>query len=98
MELTDLRHFRNVATTGSFGRGAALSFVTAPAVSKSVRKLEDELGVRLFARTTRRVTLTPEGRVLLDHATRVFHQLEALRLDLSGRKDAVEGELRIGAM
>lgn len=97
MELTDLRHFRHVATTGSFSRGAALSFVTTPAVSKSVRKLEDELGVRLFERTTRRVTLTPEGRALLERTTRVFHELDALRDELRGT-DELRGELRIGAM
>ncbi|MDQ3034728.1 MAG: LysR family transcriptional regulator [Myxococcota bacterium] len=98
MELTDLRHFSNVALAGSFSRGAALSHVTAPAVSKSVRKLEDELGVRLFERTTRRVALTPEGRALVDRCARIFGELDSLRAELDGREGAVEGELRIAAM
>jgi DNA-binding transcriptional LysR family regulator len=98
MELTDLRHFQNVARAGSFGRGAKASHVTAPAVSKSVRKLEEELGVRLFARTTRRVALTPEGRSLLERCTRVFAELDDLSATLAGRQGVIEGELRIGAM
>lgn len=98
VELTDLRHFANVARAGSFGRGAALSHVTAPAVSKSIRKLEDELGVKLFARTTRHVALTAEGRALLERCTRVFHELDEARVELSGRAATVGGELRIGAM
>ncbi len=98
MELTDLRHFQNVARAGSFGRGAAASHVTAPAVSKSIRKLEAELGVRLFTRTTRRVALTAEGRVLLERCTRVFSELDGIGATLAGRGSAIEGELRVGAM
>lgn len=98
MELTDLRHFQNVARAGNFGRGAAASHVTAPAVSKAIRKLEDELGVRLFTRTTRRVALTAEGRSLLDRCTRVFAELDGLGTALAGREGVIEGEVRIGAM
>jgi DNA-binding transcriptional LysR family regulator len=98
VELTDLRHFQNVARTASFTRGAAASHVTAPAVSKSIKKLEDELGARLFSRTTRRVALTPEGRRLLERCTRIFHEVDAARVELQGRTEAIDGELRIGAM
>jgi DNA-binding transcriptional LysR family regulator len=98
MELTDLRHFANVADAGSFSRGAVLSHVTTPAVSKSVRKLEDELDVRLFERTTRRVALTAEGRSLLERVTRIFGELDSLRAELEGRAGKIEGELRIAAM
>jgi DNA-binding transcriptional LysR family regulator len=97
MELTDLRHFRNVARAGSFTRGARASFVTPPAVSKSIRKLEDELGVPLFARTTRRVALTHEGTALLARCDRIFDELDDLRASLSA-STAIEGDLRIGAM
>jgi DNA-binding transcriptional LysR family regulator len=98
MELTDLRHFSNVAVAGSFSRGAKLSHVTTPAVSKSIRKLEGELGARLFERTTRRVVLTPSGRQLLARCERIFADLDSLRAELAGRGDAIEGELRIAAM
>src|SRR5688500_20187318 len=71
VELTDLRHFFPVAATGSFGRGARLSHVSPPAVSKAVRKLEDELGARLFQRTTRSVRLTPAGEALRARCERI---------------------------
>ena len=61
MELTDLRYFWNVAHTLSFARGAALSHVSPAAISQAIKKLEGELGTRLFARTTRRVALTESG-------------------------------------
>ncbi len=98
MELTDLHHFAHVAATGSFSRGAALSYVTTPAVSKAVRKLEEELGVRLFERTTRRVALTPPGQALLDRCERIFAELDSLRAELDGSAGRVEGPIRIGAM
>ncbi|MBN8614194.1 MAG: LysR family transcriptional regulator [Deltaproteobacteria bacterium] len=98
MELTDLAHFRHVARAESFRRGAAAAHVTASAVSKSIRKLEDELGVRLFARTTRQVRLTAEGKVLLERCTRVFRELDECVAELAGRGDSHAGELRIGAM
>jgi DNA-binding transcriptional LysR family regulator len=98
MELTDLRHFANVAATGSFSRGARLSHVTTPAVSKSVKKLEDELGVRLFERTTRRVALTADGRALLDRTSRIFGELDSLFAELEGRAGVIEGELFVAAM
>jgi DNA-binding transcriptional LysR family regulator len=98
MELTDLRHFANVAVTASFSRGARLSNVTAPAVSKSVRKLEDELGSRLFERTTRRVALTPAGKLLLARCERIFGELTSLRAELAGGDAPIEGELRVAAM
>jgi hypothetical protein len=47
-------------------------------VSKSVKKLEGELGVRLFERTTRRVALTADGRALLDRTSRIFGELDSL--------------------
>ena len=98
VELTDLRHFRNVARAGSFSRGAKASHVTPPAVSKSIKKLEDELGVALFARTTRRVTLSAEGAALLARCERIFHELDELRASIAGLTTEIEGELRIGAM
>lgn len=99
MELTDLRHFKHVAITGSFSRGAKLSHVTAPAVSKAVKKLEEELGVRLFARTSRTVSLTTAGRLVLARCERVFAELDALRAELDDDGPLrLAGALRIGAM
>src|SRR5687767_12991529 len=97
MELADLRYFVAVATAQSFVGGARRVHVTPPAVSKAVRKLEDELGVSLFVRTTRRVELTGAGAALLERARPLLAGVEALR-DLEAPAAAPRGELRIGAM
>jgi DNA-binding transcriptional LysR family regulator len=98
VELTHLRYFFNVATTGSFVAGARLSHVTPPAMSKAIRKLEDELGAPLFERTTRKVALTGDGEVLLDRCRQVLATVDAIPRELSDARGEVGGELRIGAM
>ncbi|MBX7101140.1 MAG: LysR family transcriptional regulator [Myxococcaceae bacterium] len=97
MELTDLRYFASVAFAGSFSRGARQSFVTTPAVSKAVQRLEAELSVRLFERTTRSVTMTPAGRELLERAQRIFAELESFKAEVEGREERLGGELRVAA-
>jgi DNA-binding transcriptional LysR family regulator len=70
--LESLRVFHLVATTRSFTRAARQASLTRPAVSQHIRKLEDHFQVQLFARTTRRVELTPAGALLLGHVERVL--------------------------
>jgi DNA-binding transcriptional LysR family regulator len=98
MELDDLRYFRAVAMTGSFARGARSVHVSPPAVSKAVKRLEQEIGHVLFERTTRRVQLTEAGRLLSERCQRVFAELEDLEAALGRRDVRPRGELRIGAM
>jgi|GEM_PF-1937563 DNA-binding transcriptional LysR family regulator len=97
MELTELRYFYNVATTRSFSKGAKLSYVTPPAISKAIKKLEDDLDAQLFVRTTRRVNLTDRGEILLNHCRTVFEQIDAIRRDLDDADGNIRGEVRIGA-
>lgn len=98
MELTDLRYFLNVTETRSFAEGARRSHVSPPAISKAIRKLEDELGAMLFARTTRRIVLTDQGELLRARARRIFEEVDGMRRDLDDAGAALRGELRVGAM
>ncbi len=87
--------FVAVAEAGSFRAAAEQIGVSAAAVSKSVARLEAELGVVLLHRTTRRVSLSPEGRLFLPRAREALAQLRAGRdlLELAGR--GAEGELTL---
>ncbi|MFL5843561.1 MAG: LysR family transcriptional regulator [Solirubrobacteraceae bacterium] len=98
MDLTQLRSFAAVARNGHFGRAAAELYVGQPAVSQHIRKLEAELGVELFARTTRSVELTEAGELLVPRVERSLAELEAGLAELDQLKGLVRGHLRIGAM
>ncbi len=98
MEISHLRYFHHVARTGSFARAAKLAHVSAPAMTKAIQRLEAETGVRLFERTTRRVILTEEGRVLFRRASEILSRVDDIARDLDELRQTVSGELRIAAM
>ncbi|MCS6779787.1 MAG: LysR family transcriptional regulator [Geminicoccaceae bacterium] len=89
-----LATFLDLAETGSFTRTAVRQGVTQSAVSAQLRRLEEILGVRLFARTTRSVALTAEGDRLLPHARAVVDAASALLARFRGTE--VAGDLRLG--
>ena len=93
----ELSAFQAVAVEGSF-RGAARRLEVSPsALSHAVRSLEDRLGVRLLNRTTRSVSLTPEGEALLSEIAGPLAALDAALTSTSERADKVAGTLRISA-
>ncbi len=91
-----LRTFRAVARAGGFSRAAAQLHKTQPAVSQSVRALEDDVGEPLFHRLARRVRLTPAGEILLEHAEQSFAVLDVARRRLQALGSLEAGELVIG--
>jgi DNA-binding transcriptional LysR family regulator len=96
MELRHLRYFVAVAEELHFRRAAERLHVAQPAVSEQVRKLENELGVQLFERTQRKVSLTDAGAVLLTEARRVLQQAEVARLAVRSARERPGIVLRIG--
>lgn len=78
-----LRYFLAVAELGSFSKAAQRVSVTQPTLSVGIAKLEQEVGARLFERTTRRVSLTPAGSKFLQHARRITQEYEAALRDVS---------------
>jgi DNA-binding transcriptional LysR family regulator len=87
--------FVQVAETRSFVAAGRLLGVSASAIGKSVARLEDRLGVRLFHRSTRSVTLTAEGALFLERSRRILAEIEAAQLELSQASAAPRGRLRI---
>jgi DNA-binding transcriptional LysR family regulator len=96
MELRHLRYFVAVAEELHFRRAAERLHVAQPAVSEQVRKLEQELGVRLFDRTQHNVSLTTAGSALLDEARHVLRHAEVAQQAARSARDHATMRLRIG--
>lgn len=92
-----LELFVRVATLGAIGRAGTEIDLSPTTASQRIKALEEELGVKLLNRTTRAVSLTPDGEVLLENARRILDELEDVRTILTQSKDAVSGTLRVTA-
>lgn len=97
MRYVQLRAFHYVAITGGFSRAAEQLFLTQPAISDQVRKLEEEYDILLFNRHKKQVTLTPAGDKLLEITRRLFENEAQARDLLSESRATRSGHLRIVA-
>ncbi|MBN7765518.1 LysR family transcriptional regulator [Pectobacterium brasiliense] len=93
--LNGLAVFVQVAETRSFIAAGRLLGVSASAIGKSVARLEEKLGVRLFHRSTRSITLTAEGSLFLARSRRILAEIEAAELELSQTSAIPRGRLRV---
>ncbi len=94
--LSSYRIFYTVANTGNISKAAKELYISQPAISKSIQKLEESVGCRLFSRSSRGVVLTDEGKLLYDHVSSAF---ETLTLGEEKLKRSIElgiGHLKIG--
>src|SRR3954451_23019398 len=98
MELRHLRTIAAVARHGSFSKAADELHLAQSAVSQQIRRLEQELGIEVFRRTSRSVELTPEGEVILGYAQRVLREVDGLHSELGELTGLLRGEIRIGGM
>ena len=92
-----IRTFREVAQRGSFSAAARTLDLSRPNVSKYVAELETRVGVRLLNRTTRNVSLTDAGSLLLERSTPLMEMIDLTRAELQGRALVPSGRLRLTA-
>jgi DNA-binding transcriptional LysR family regulator len=98
MELRHLRTIAAVAKHHSLTKAGDELHLTQSAISQQISRLEEELGIEVFRRTSRRVELTAEGRVVLGYAQRVLAEVDGMRSELEEISGLLRGELHIGGV
>ncbi|WP_144995391.1 LysR family transcriptional regulator [Polystyrenella longa] len=96
MEIDQLRYFLKVAERGSFTRAAEELLVSQPALSRSIQKLEEELGQPVFERKTRSVSLTEAGTLLQSRAQQMLQIMEDTKAEICD--DGNSGRIRLGVI
>jgi DNA-binding transcriptional LysR family regulator len=96
MTLTQIRHFIGLAKAGSFVKASGQLFLTQPALSRSIKSLEDELGQLLFDRTGKKIELTPFGHSTLQRCQALLEEVEALKHSGQVLGAADSGHVRLG--
>ncbi|MFZ4551177.1 MAG: LysR substrate-binding domain-containing protein [Aquabacterium sp.] len=98
MTLTELRYIVAVARERHFGRAAEACFVSQPTLSVAVKKLEEELDVKLFERGSNEISVTPLGEEIVRQAQAVLEQAQAIKEIAKRGKDPLAGALRLGVI
>ena len=93
----DLGFFAALAHAGSLTAAARELGLSNAAVSRRLQQMEERLGVSLINRTTRRMSLTPEGEIYLEHARQILTSIDDLESSLWGQREAPQGLLRVNA-
>ena len=98
MELYQINYVLTVAKYQNFSRAAAEVCVTPSSLSQQIKKLEEELGVVLFGRTTRSVHLTPAGLEFLEHAKKIMQDIAGINLAMQKYAVGESGQVSIGSV
>ena len=98
MEIRQLRYLLALAEERHFTRAAAREHIAQPALSQQIRRLEEEVGVPLVERTTRQVTITHAGRLLVARARRILGEIDAASAELASLKGMESGRVSVGTM
>ncbi len=96
MDIRALRYFVEVVQLNGFSRAADALFITQPAISRSIKKLEDELGVILLMRDVDGVRLTDDGAILFEHAKQILVQFNNMNKALRDKSGPLTGTLNVG--
>ncbi len=98
MTLNELRFIVAVARERNFRRAAEKAFISQPALSLAVQKLEEELGLKVFERGKNEITPTPAGRAIIEQAQRVLEEAERIREIAAEGKDQLAAPLHVGVI
>lgn len=98
MEVSQLRYLVALAEERNFTRAASREHIAQPALSQQIRRLEAEVGVALVERTTRRVSITEAGELLLARARRILAELDAAQAEMQSITGMLRGRVSVGAM
>ncbi len=96
MDIKHLQYFLEVIKTENFTQAAENLYITQPALSRIVKTLESDLGVALFHRSRKKITLTDAGKVLHKHATKIADQITAMEQEIDQIRTLKTGHVRIG--
>ena len=96
MTLTQLKYMIAVAETGNFTSASKKVFVTQPSLSMQIQKLEDELGVQIFNRSKKPVTLTKVGEEILKQAKSIISESKRMEDIIAQEKGFIGGEFNLG--
>ncbi|QWD10544.1 LysR family transcriptional regulator [Polynucleobacter paneuropaeus] len=98
MTLTELRYIVAVARERHFGRAAEACFVSQPTLSVAIKKLEEELNIQIFERTSSEVSMTALGTLVVEQAQRVLEEANTLKHLAKHGQDPLSGPLRLGTI
>ena len=98
MELQQMRYALAIAEEQSFTRAAERCFVVQSALSRQIKSLESELGLTLFARTSRKVKVTPAGEAFLEQARLCLQAADRAKVEAAAAQGEVRGTLTIGVI